>query len=98
MLKAWHRFKSRPPGKRFHDMYEEHQKASKGTWKRIAYVAGGVIVLIVGIIALPAPGPGTLIVALGAGLIARESERLANALDRFELFLRRKWRELRPQH
>jgi uncharacterized protein (TIGR02611 family) len=93
---AWKKFKNRRPGFRFHGMYREHQKSAKAPWVRAAYLIGGIVVVIVGIIALPAPGPGMLIVALGAGLIARESERLANALDRFEVFLRRKWRELRP--
>ena len=93
---AWKKFKNRRPGFRFHGMYQEHQKAAKAPWKRVAYIVGGVVVLVVGLIALPAPGPGMLIVALGAGMIARESEKLANALDRFEVYLRRKWREIRP--
>lgn len=95
---AWQKFKNRRPGFRFHGMYKEHQKSQTKPWKRVAYIVGGVVVLLVGIVALPAPGPGMLIVALGAGIIARESERLANALDRFEVFLRRKWREMRPSH
>jgi uncharacterized protein (TIGR02611 family) len=95
---AWQKFKRRRPGFRFHAMYAEHQKSAKAPWVRVAYVIAGIVVLLVGIVALPAPGPGMLIVALGAGIIARESEKLANALDRFEVVLRRKWRELRPSH
>jgi hypothetical protein len=99
MLKgAWQRFRNRRPGFRFHGMYVDHQKASKAAWKRVALIFGGVVVVIVGIIALPAPGPGMLIIALGAGMIARESETLSDALDRLELYLRAKWRRWRPSH
>jgi hypothetical protein len=96
MLKrAWQKFKHRRPGFRFHGVYAEHQKKSKAAWIRVASVVGGIVIVIVGIIALPAPGPGMLIIAFGAAIIARESEKLANALDRLELYTRRKWRALR---
>jgi uncharacterized protein (TIGR02611 family) len=94
--RAWHKFKNRRPGMRFHGMYVEHQKAVKSPLVRVAWVAAGIVVLAVGIIAIPAPGPGWLIVALGLGLIARESEKLAKALDRLEVYLRGKWQKHRP--
>jgi hypothetical protein len=96
LKRAWQKFKRRRPGARFRGMYVEHHASAKGPLVRAAYIVGGLVVVAVGLVALPAPGPGMLIVALGAGLIARESERLAHALDRLEVFLRRKWREIRP--
>lgn len=46
--------------------------------------------MIVGVSALPLPGPGLLIIALGALLIAEQSRAVARALDRLELWLRRR--------
>jgi hypothetical protein len=94
LKRAWQKFKNRRPGFRFHGMYADHHKSAKAPWKRVAYVAGGIVVVVAGLIALPAPGPGTLIIALGMALIARESEKLANKLDRFEVYLRAKWRKM----
>ena len=41
----------------------------------------GCAILAAGIFFLPAPGPGTVILALGAGILARESLWMARALD-----------------
>lgn len=49
----------------------------------------GVAIIAVGVIALPAPGPGTLVLAIGGALMARESLAVARALDWLEVKLRR---------
>jgi uncharacterized protein (TIGR02611 family) len=41
----------------------------------------GVLVIIVGIIALPAPGPGWVIIFLGIGILASEFEKAQRLLD-----------------
>jgi hypothetical protein len=97
MKKAWRKFADRRPGTRFHQMYEEHQRAAKAGWVRVLWVVSGVAILAIGLVALPMPGPGTLIVALGAGLIARESSKLARALDSLEVTLRGWWRRLKAR-
>jgi hypothetical protein len=97
MKRAWHKFAERPPGKRFKQMYDEHQKAGKSGTKRIVLVVVGVVIIAAGLVALPAPGPGTLVIALGAGMVARESEKLATALDTLELFLRKLWKRVRAR-
>ena len=48
-----------------------------------------------GIVALPAPGPGSLVIVLGAALLGRELRPVAKAFDWLELFLRRNWQRLR---
>jgi hypothetical protein len=44
---------------------------------------------------LPAPGPGTVFLVLGAALMAEQSRWIARALDRAELLLRAALRRLR---
>ena len=41
-------------------------------WRRLATFTVGWIVIVVGIILLPLPGPGTLIILGGVSLLARE--------------------------
>ncbi|HEX8299147.1 MAG TPA: PGPGW domain-containing protein, partial [Rubricoccaceae bacterium] len=45
-------------------------------------------VLAAGVFLLPAPGPGFLVVALGAALVAQESLAAARAADKTEVWLR----------
>ena len=47
--------------------------------------------MAIGAVALPAPGPGILVLALGAGMIARESRVAARVLDWIELRLHGAW-------
>jgi hypothetical protein len=82
---SWHFFRQAEPGSRFIEYYRRRQKSRQGTTARIASVLVGVIVLAAGLVALVAPGPGILLMAVGAGLIARESERMSRVLDWLEL-------------
>nr|WP_241696186.1 PGPGW domain-containing protein [Solimonas terrae] len=52
-------------------------------------LAAGVAVLAAGLILVPAPGPGLLVVAVGAALLAGESASVATWLDHGELRVRR---------
>ncbi len=79
------------PGERFCLTFERQQRARRHAAVRIAFVAGGVLLIIAGLVALVAPGPGLVMIALGFLLIARESSRLARTLDRLELAARRWW-------
>ncbi len=70
------------------DKREAHRLKSRAY--RIAYAIAGVVVLVVGIIAIPVPGPGWAIVFVGLGMLALEftwAERLAmvvlDGLQRF---------------
>ena len=47
---------------------------------RIAVGAVGIAVVIIGIVALPAPGPGWAIIFLGLGILATEFERARRVL------------------
>ena len=45
--------------------------------------------MVAGIVAVPGPGPGWLIILLGLGMIAGESLSFARLIDRAEVRLRR---------
>jgi uncharacterized protein (TIGR02611 family) len=89
LKKEWRRFKSAEPGTRFTRQYEASQSARKHKWTRPLMIALGVVIVLVGIVALPAPGPGILVIAAGAALLARESRWIAEKLDAAEVKARR---------
>jgi hypothetical protein len=96
MKQSWRSFASLAPGTRFHTSYVNHQRARHSKGNRLAVMAGGLFLILAGVIALVAPGPGILMIGLGIALIARESERLSRAMDRLEMSLRKLWRRFRP--
>ena len=51
-------------------------------------MTAGVSLVVVGLVLVPAPGPGWLVVFAGAGLLAQESLALARSLDAMELRVR----------
>lgn len=51
---------------------ETEAQARSHVLVRMARMAGGFVLLVVGIIAIPLPGPGWLLVAAGLALLARD--------------------------
>ena len=85
------RFKESKPGYRFQAHYHDHQRRSSGRYRlqvRIFYVFGGSLIVVGGIIAVPGPGPGWLIILLGSWMLAGESLFFARLFDRAEVKLR----------
>jgi uncharacterized protein (TIGR02611 family) len=89
MKSAWHRLKEAEPGHRFQQEYEHHRGSERTRFARIISVGVGLLIVAIGIVALPAPGPGFLVIALGGALLARESRVVARAMDWAEVQLRR---------
>lgn len=89
LKRDWHRLRTGKPGDRFQGSQRAHAEARHGKWARFVSLGGGALLIAVGIVALPAPGPGWLIIGLGAALIARESAMVARALDAIEVKLRK---------
>lgn len=85
---SWRELRRGRPGHRFQDEYRKRQEAGRSPVKRVAGIGAGLVVLAAGIFFLPAPGPGMVIVALGAAILARESRIAARALDWTELRVR----------
>jgi hypothetical protein len=82
---SWKRLAAGRPGSRFQDLQRRHRRGRRGPWVRIGTLAAGLVIMAAGVVALPAPGPGMLIIALGGALAARESAAVARVLDWIEL-------------
>jgi len=82
------------PGRRFNDRYA-HAQRRRSRLAAALVIAGGIGLVIVGLLMLVSPGPGVLLMLFGAALLAGESARIARALDRMELALRAMWRRRR---
>jgi uncharacterized protein (TIGR02611 family) len=54
---------------------------------RIAITLAGVLVIVVGVVLLPLPGPGWLIIFAGLGLLATEYEWASRLLSRARLLV-----------
>jgi hypothetical protein len=88
------RFMTAPSGTRFR-AYHERLAQRPNVMRTLLVVGLGLILLALGMIMLVLPGPGLLVAAIGAALIAGESLTVARLLDRVDLCLTRaymRWR------
>jgi len=84
----WRALRSAPPGERFQQRFHARRLVRKRGLSRVLAIFGGTAVLVAGAVMLVAPGPGILVLALGAALVAEESLWMARLLDRSELRIR----------
>jgi hypothetical protein len=92
-LKAyWSDLRRGKPGSRFQDQYDRNQQDQKGPIGRVFRIIAGMALIPVGLFFLAVPGPGLLIVVIGAVLVARELGFAARLLDTLELRARSAWR------
>jgi hypothetical protein len=84
-------FEKAPPGERFERLYDARKGFDRTTG--VVFTAIGGLLLAGGVVLLFIPGPGLLLIAFGAALIAQRSLRLAKILDRLELTLRNFFRK-----
>ena len=91
-MNAWRTLMDARPGRRF-TRYNAHVQT------RCSYLtmAVGFATVLLGLLLTLTPGPGFLVLLIGGAIIAGQSRRLARALDRAELRLRRWWRALHRQ-
>jgi uncharacterized protein (TIGR02611 family) len=85
------RLKAGRAGTRFLDCfhYKQELRDKHGPIYRRIDIALGLTIAVIGLIMVPAPGPGWIIVFIGMALLAGESEKVAKLMDRGEQFLRR---------
>jgi len=88
---SWLCFKESEPGHRFKERYHRRQRSNSGRFnlRTVVSVVGGMLVMAGGVVAVPGPGPGWLIVLLGFGMFAGESRVIARFMDRAEVGLRK---------
>lgn len=85
LKRSWSSLKRGRPGSRFEEQYDRQRKAGSSAVGRVLRITAGLITLPLGLFLLPAPGPGFIVVAIGAVLIAREFRFAAQLLDRLEV-------------
>ena len=70
----------RPAIRRLRERKERHQQ--RGRAYRIAFASVGALLVLVGVLLIPLPGPGWLIIAVGVGMLALEFDRMERLLER----------------
>lgn len=90
LKRTWRELRRGRPGRRFQAYCERRAAHRDGGAKKLLCVGGGAVVLLAGIVLMPAPGPGILVALVGVALLARGSPQAARIFDRVELRLR-KW-------
>lgn len=89
MSSGWGEFKAAPPGERFQRRFRAKRAAGTRRLWRILSIAGGTLLLTLGLFLLVTPGPGALVLVLGGALVAGESMWMARFLDWLEVRIRR---------
>ncbi len=97
----WEQFKEGRPGRRFEERYHRRHEAGDVRFgpARLLYIAAGVLVMLAGVVMLPAPGPGMAVIVVGLSLLGSEFLAIARFMDWGEVRLwrgfgwtRRTWR------
>ena len=90
MKRNWQAFRLSAPGMRFSERYRRRRRETDGRWtfSSLAYIVVGLALTAGGLLLVPAPGPGWLLVFFGLGLVGSEFKPVAEALDRTEIRLR----------
>lgn len=83
-----HLLKTAKPGERFEAYFEQSHDPNGSHFLRVFTLVSAALIVLIGIILMPAPGPGMVVVAAGLALMAGESRWLAKRLDRLEVKVR----------
>jgi uncharacterized protein (TIGR02611 family) len=87
----WRELKEGRPGHRFQDRYHRKRDSQQSRFNpmRILKIITGVVITIVGLLLVPAPGPGWPVVFIGLALLSVEFLVIARFLDWVEVRGRR---------
>ena len=80
--------KRRKPGQRFQERYRQKQRLARSVMRKVLVMTAGALIFAGGVFLLAFPGPGAILLVIGASLIAEESLLAARGLDWLELRLR----------
>jgi hypothetical protein len=98
LKEQWKQFVALPSGRRFVTRNRLRRERASGLARKIVVISLGGIVLLVGVAMLVLPGPGILVMIIGAAFIAEESLIAARLLDRCDIWIARRivrWRRYR---
>jgi len=85
---AWREFWHDVPGQRFGHRYKRHNARGRGKLGRVLLIGAGIVLIALGLVFGPLPGPGFVPALAGLALLAGESRRIATVLDRAEVKVR----------
>ena len=98
----WSQLKKGKPGSRFQEQYDRNRREQTSALGRVVRIVVGFLLFPVGVFFLAVPGPGLLVIAVGAVMIAREFRTAARALDVIEVrgrkafkWIRQRWQRKR---
>lgn len=77
------------PGQRFARRYQRLRGEGRGPVGRVLRAILGALLVVVGVVFMPLPGPGFVGVLIGGALLAGDSLRIARWMDRAEVRVRR---------
>lgn len=77
-------FRRAPCGERFQRLYYRREARQSGVVARSFFLGTGLAIMALGLLLMPAPGPGTVVLIIGAAIAAQESVRVARVMDRCE--------------
>jgi hypothetical protein len=89
LRRQWRHFKKSRPGRRFQDSYDRKRESRGGMLWRCALMVFGAALCLIGLFFMAVPGPGIPILAVGAVLLAQQSQAAARLLDRAEIRVRK---------
>ena len=89
LKQSWQRFKAGLPGRRFQQQFRLRQRFRSGAARKALFMVAGILIAAAGIFLLFVPGPGIIILLVGAVLVAQQSSLAARAFDRIEIRLRK---------
>jgi uncharacterized protein (TIGR02611 family) len=99
----WHEFRQSEPGHRFQEAHDRRQRKHEGhtDFMKPVLILLGAVLAIGGLVLMPAPGPGMIVVVLGLALIGSVNQTIARLLDKGELRVRaltswakQRWKDL----
>jgi hypothetical protein len=85
----WRELRDAVPGERFQRRHYGRRERGHSKFEKVFVMLAGSFVLLLGVLMLATPGPGLVLMLVGAVMLAQESLVLARALDSLELWLRR---------
>ena len=97
MKREWRALEKGTAGRRFQERHARARKSRTGSPARIFRLVAGFLIAAIGIVLMPAPGPGWVVIILGLGMAASHVKAVARALDWAELRVRSAWRWTRSR-
>jgi hypothetical protein len=88
LKKNWTELSKEPPGRRFQNRHRRQEHRGSST-SRTLKLALAIVLLAAGAVLLLIPGPGSLLILIGAALLAEESLIVAKFMDRTEVRIRK---------